>query len=143
MLNKAPPCALFARTRPQRTDSRKDSARGSHNGNRIVVEDSGDIFRGELVGGVTDKKARLADSTVTDHHTSVGASPLAGASQGRGLPTTHFIVATTMLDGLERAEVDVGEEGRGLLRRGVEMQGARWISGRHVDASWRLGRQRC
>jgi hypothetical protein len=38
----------------------------SHNGHGVVVEDGRDIFRGELVRGVTDKKTCLADSTVTD-----------------------------------------------------------------------------
>lgn len=38
-----------------------------HDSDRIVVEDRRDIFRGELVGGVTDEKTCLADSTVTDN----------------------------------------------------------------------------
>jgi hypothetical protein len=38
----------------------------SHDGDGVVVEDGGDIFRGELVRGVADEKTCLADSTVTD-----------------------------------------------------------------------------
>lgn len=37
-----------------------------HDGDRIVIEYRRDIFGGELVGGVTDEKTCLADSTVTD-----------------------------------------------------------------------------
>lgn len=38
----------------------------SHDGYGVVVEDGRDIFRGELVRGVADKKTCLADCTVTD-----------------------------------------------------------------------------
>lgn len=38
----------------------------SHDGDGVVVKDSRDIFRGELVGGVADQKAGLADRTVAD-----------------------------------------------------------------------------
>ncbi len=38
-----------------------------HNGDRIVVEDCWDIFRGEFIGGIGDEEARLADSTVADY----------------------------------------------------------------------------
>lgn len=38
----------------------------SHNGHGVVVEDGGDIFRGELVRGVADEQTCLADGTVTD-----------------------------------------------------------------------------
>jgi hypothetical protein len=42
----------------------------SHNGDGVVVEHGGDIFRGELVGGVADEQTCLADSTVTDDDAS-------------------------------------------------------------------------
>ena len=99
----------------------KESAESSHDGNGIVVEDGRDVFRGKLVGGVTDKEARLADSTVTDDNTSVGSWLATGFEGGGGL-ATHFIVATTILKELELARVDVEERYVGLLRRGVEMQ---------------------
>jgi hypothetical protein len=38
----------------------------SHNGDGVVVEDCGDIFRGELVCGVANEKTCLADRTVAD-----------------------------------------------------------------------------
>jgi len=40
-----------------------------HDSDSIVVKDSGDILGGELVGGVRDQQARLADSTVTNDDT--------------------------------------------------------------------------
>ena len=40
-----------------------------HDSDSIVVEDSGDILGGELVGGVRDQQAGLADSTVTNDDT--------------------------------------------------------------------------
>jgi hypothetical protein len=39
---------------------------GSHNGDGVVVEDGGHIFRGELVRGVADQQTCLADGTVAD-----------------------------------------------------------------------------
>jgi hypothetical protein len=45
----------------------------SHDSNGIVIEDGRDIFGGELVGRVTDEKASLAHSTITDNHTSIDA----------------------------------------------------------------------
>ena len=42
-----------------------------HDGNGIVIEDRGHIFRGEFVCRVTDQKTRLSDGTVTDDHTPV------------------------------------------------------------------------
>jgi hypothetical protein len=44
----------------------------SHYSDGVVVEDRGDIFGGELVGGVADEKTCLADSTVADDDTPVG-----------------------------------------------------------------------
>ena len=41
-----------------------------HDSDSIVVKDSGDILGGELVGGVRDQQAGLADSTVTNDDTS-------------------------------------------------------------------------
>lgn len=35
----------------------------------IVVEDGGNVFRRELVGGIADEQARLTDGTVTDDDT--------------------------------------------------------------------------
>lgn len=40
----------------------------SHDGDSIVVENSRDIFRGKLVGGVANEQASFADSTVADNH---------------------------------------------------------------------------
>lgn len=42
--------------------------RDSHHGHGIVIEDGGNVFGGELVGGVADKEACLAHGTVTDDH---------------------------------------------------------------------------
>lgn len=42
---------------------------GSHDGDGVVVKYSGDIFRGELVGGVTDEQTCLANGTVADYDT--------------------------------------------------------------------------
>jgi hypothetical protein len=37
-----------------------------HDGDGIVVEDGRHILRGELVGGVGDEQAGLADSSISD-----------------------------------------------------------------------------
>ena len=37
-----------------------------HDGHGIVVEYGGDVFRGELVGGVADEQTCLSDCTVAD-----------------------------------------------------------------------------
>lgn len=44
----------------------------SHDGHSVVVEDCRNIFRGELVGGITDKKTCLSDRTVADDDAPVG-----------------------------------------------------------------------
>ena len=41
-----------------------------HDSNSVVVEDSGNIFGREFVGGVADEQAGLANSTVTNDNTS-------------------------------------------------------------------------
>lgn len=46
----------------------------SHYRHRVVVEYGGDILARELVGGVTDEKARLSNGTVTDHDTSASTN---------------------------------------------------------------------
>lgn len=46
----------------------------SHDRHRVVVEHGGDIFARELVGGVTDEKARFSNGTVTDHDTSASTN---------------------------------------------------------------------
>jgi hypothetical protein len=46
------------------------SAQNSHNRDRIVVKDCGDVFGGKLVRRVADKEACLTNSTVTDNHAS-------------------------------------------------------------------------
>ena len=46
----------------------------SHYSDGIVVKHGGDIFARELVGGVTDEKARLSNGTVTDHDTSASTN---------------------------------------------------------------------
>jgi hypothetical protein len=38
----------------------------SHDGHGVVVEYSRNVFRGELVGGIADKKTCLSDRTVAD-----------------------------------------------------------------------------
>jgi hypothetical protein len=45
----------------------------SHNGNSIVIKDGRDIFGREFVCSVADQKTSLANSTVTDNHTSANA----------------------------------------------------------------------
>lgn len=40
-----------------------------HHRHGIVVEDCWHVFGGELVGGVANQKASLANGTVSDHHT--------------------------------------------------------------------------
>jgi hypothetical protein len=47
------------------------SREDSHDSNGIIIEDSGNIFGRELVCGVADEQTCLADSTVTDDHTSI------------------------------------------------------------------------
>jgi hypothetical protein len=44
----------------------------SHNSDGVVVEDGGDIFRGELVRGITNEQTCLADGTVTDDDAPAG-----------------------------------------------------------------------
>lgn len=41
-----------------------------HDSNGIIVEYSGNVFRGEFVGGVADQQACFPNRTVADHHTS-------------------------------------------------------------------------
>lgn len=43
-----------------------------HDGNRIVVKNRGDIFRGELVCCVGDEQTCLSHRTVTNHDTPRG-----------------------------------------------------------------------
>lgn len=51
----------------EKTEGRgKRQREGSHDGDGVVIEDGGDIFRGELVGGVADEQTCLSDSTVAD-----------------------------------------------------------------------------
>lgn len=51
-----------------KTDSQwgRSKRGGSHDGDGVVVEDGGYVFRGEFICGVTDEKACLADRTVAD-----------------------------------------------------------------------------
>jgi hypothetical protein len=44
----------------------------SHYSDGIVIEDRRNIFGGEFVRGVADKKTCLADSTITNDDTPVG-----------------------------------------------------------------------
>jgi len=44
----------------------------SHDGNGVVVEHGGNIFRGEFVSRVADEEACFANGTVTDDNTSIG-----------------------------------------------------------------------
>lgn len=46
--------------------------RNSHNSDSIVIEDSRDVFGGELVCRVADEQACLSDSTVADDNTPRG-----------------------------------------------------------------------
>lgn len=52
-------------------------SRRLHDCDGVVVEDCGDIFGGELVGGVTDEETCLSDRTVTDDNASVDKDGLA------------------------------------------------------------------
>ena len=49
----------------------RSTRRHLHDCHRIVVKDSRDIFRGELVCGVGYQQTCLANCTITHHHTSV------------------------------------------------------------------------
>lgn len=42
-----------------------------HDRDSIVIEDCGNVFRGELVCRVADEKTCLSDRTVTDDHASI------------------------------------------------------------------------
>lgn len=50
-----------------------------HDGDRVVVEYCRDIFGRELVGGVADEEACLADSTVANDNASAGRNELVTA----------------------------------------------------------------
>lgn len=41
----------------------------SHDGNSIVVEDGGNVFAREFVGGIADEQTRLAHGSVADNNT--------------------------------------------------------------------------
>ena len=41
----------------------------SHDCNSIVVKNRGDVFTGELVGGVGDEQTSLSDGAITDNNT--------------------------------------------------------------------------
>jgi hypothetical protein len=79
------PARARGRLRPAPTAGAKGGApvvwargRYSHHRDRIVVEDRGHIFRGELVRRVADEKTGFSYSTVTDYYTPAGkASRLA------------------------------------------------------------------
>lgn len=43
---------------------------GSHYGDRIIIEDSGDVFRRELIRRVTDEETCLANGTVANDNAS-------------------------------------------------------------------------
>jgi hypothetical protein len=71
----------------------------SHDGDGIVVEDSGDIFRGELVGGIADEETSLADCTIADDDAPARRAILVmgvleewrGCSKEAGLETAHAL----------------------------------------------------
>jgi hypothetical protein len=42
-----------------------------HNSNRIVIEDSRDIFGREFVRSIGDEETGLSNRTITDDHTSI------------------------------------------------------------------------
>jgi hypothetical protein len=42
----------------------------SHDSDGIIVEDGRDIFRRELIGGITDEKTCLSNRTIAHDHTS-------------------------------------------------------------------------
>lgn len=77
---------------------------GSHNGDSVVVEDRGDIFRRELIRGVTDEETCLADSTVANNDAPMGRVVSVCLSAWRtrhgrlGRCRTYLIVATTMAE---------------------------------------------
>lgn len=59
-----------------------------HDGNGIIVEDCGYVFRGEFVGGVGYQQARLANSTVANDDAPTESSWSAhghGATDGMGV----------------------------------------------------------
>lgn len=79
---------------------------GSHDRDGIVIEDSGDIFRGKFICRVADEEACFSYSTITDHHTPVYTlAPLRSLRQTFGAVVrlwhrqdrTDLIVATTIL----------------------------------------------
>lgn len=65
---------LVGRRQELRISIRQSFSRVSnlHYRDCIIVEDCRNVFRGELVCRVADEKARLTNSTVANHDTSVG-----------------------------------------------------------------------
>ena len=69
-----------------------------HDSDSIVVKDGGDILGGELVGGVRDQQARLADGTVTNDNTpELRKARSAGVTGIDKIWRAYLIVATTIL----------------------------------------------
>jgi len=81
---------------------------GSHYGNRIIVEDRGDVFGRKLVRGITDKEACLANGTVANNDASEyghssqlfvqSRNVVVEVLRGRQARYTYLMVATTMVD---------------------------------------------
>ena len=60
------------------------TGRYSHHRDGVVVENRGDIFRGELVRRIANEKARLSYSTVTDYYTPASDASRLAHVPGRG-----------------------------------------------------------
>ena len=69
-----------------------------HDSNGIIVEDGGDVLGGELVGGVGNQQAGLADGTVTNDDTpglhKARSAGVTGIEKGW---RAYLIVATTIV----------------------------------------------
>jgi hypothetical protein len=54
-------------------DSIEGEMENLHNSDSIVIKNGRDVFGGEFVCRIADQETGLADSTVTDDHTSANA----------------------------------------------------------------------
>lgn len=80
-VEKAEGVGFIADPKGGQTEEGKLSESHLHHSHGVVVENRGDILRGELVGCVRDEQAGLSDCTVP-HHNTPGDSGLASLREG-------------------------------------------------------------